>query len=100
MGVMRAARRLGVRIPDEVSLVALHDTELADFLTPALTTVLLPVDEMARQAVDILIEIIDGGSPDSVVVRQPPVLKLRESTAQTAAARTIGPIETHGLVRR
>ena len=82
MGVMRAARRLGVRIPEEISLVALHDTELADFLTPELTTVLLPVDEMARQAVDILIEIIDGGSPNSVVVRRPPVLKLRESTAK------------------
>jgi LacI family transcriptional regulator len=82
MGVMRAARRLNVRIPDEISLVALHDTELADFLTPELTTVLLPVDQMARQAVDILIDIIDGGSPNSVVVRQPPLLKLRESTAR------------------
>ena len=82
MGVMRTARRLGVRIPDDVSLIALHDTDLADFLTPALTTVLLPVDEMARQAVDVLIALIDGGSPNSVVVRTPPMLKRRESTAR------------------
>lgn len=81
MGVLRAARRLGVRIPRDMSLVALHDSELADFLSPTLTTIALPVDEMAHQAVDLLIELIDGASPGSVVVRTAPQLKLRGSTA-------------------
>ncbi|HVZ14138.1 MAG TPA: LacI family DNA-binding transcriptional regulator [Bauldia sp.] len=83
MGVLRAARRLGVAIPEHVSLVALHDSELAEFLTPSLTTVALPVDEMAHQAVDVLIALIDGAAPESVIVRTPPQLKLRGSTAKS-----------------
>jgi LacI family transcriptional regulator len=82
MGVLRAARRLGVDIPGEMSLVALHDSELADFLSPTLTTIALPVDEMAQQAVDLLIELINGASPGSAVVRTPPQLKRRGSTAR------------------
>ena len=65
-----------------MSLVALHDSELADFLSPTLTTIALPVDEMAQQAVDLLIELINGASPGSAVVRTPPQLKRRGSTAR------------------
>jgi LacI family transcriptional regulator len=82
MGVLRAARRIGVEIPRDISLVALHDSDLADFLVPTLTTIALPVGEMARQAVDLLIQLIDGASPDSAIVRTPPQLKLRGSTAR------------------
>ena len=81
-GVLRAARVAGVRIPDDVSLVGLHDSELADYLAPALTTVRLPVEEMAGRAVDLLIDLIDGGGQLSVLVRTPPVLIARESTAR------------------
>jgi LacI family transcriptional regulator len=82
MGVLRAARRLGIAIPHDMSLVALHDSELADFLNPTLTTIALPVDEMAQQAVDLVIQLIDGTEPRSAVVRTPPQLKLRESTSR------------------
>ena len=82
MGVLRAARRIGVDIPRDMSLVALHDSDLADFLSPTLTTIALPVDEMAQQAVDLVIQLIDGASPGSAIVRTPPQLKLRGSTAR------------------
>ena len=82
MGVLRAARRSGIGVPEDVSVVALHDSELADFLNPTLTTIALPVDEMAQQAVDLVIELIDGKEPGSVVVRTAPELKLRELTAR------------------
>lgn len=81
-GVLRAARLADVRIPDNLSLVALHDSELADYLNPPLTTVRLPVEEMAGRAVDLLLDLIGGGAPHSVVVRTPPVLVLRDSTAR------------------
>jgi LacI family transcriptional regulator len=87
MGVERAARRRGVRIPDDVSLVALHDSDLGDYLNPPMTTVLLPVDEMAQRAVDVLIDVIDGAAPDSIVVRTPAQLRLRESTARPNVKR-------------
>lgn len=89
MGVHRTARRMGVRIPEEMSLVALHDSELADFLSPTLTTVGLPVEEMAHRAVDHLVDLIDGGAPRSIVVRTAPNLTLRESTARPRKAKRL-----------
>ena len=80
-GVLRAARLAGFGIPDDLSLVALHDSELADYFNPPLTTVRMPVDEMADRAVDLLLDLIDGAAPRSVVVRTPPVLIARGSTA-------------------
>jgi DNA-binding LacI/PurR family transcriptional regulator len=41
----------------------------------------MPVDEMAGRAVDLLLDLIDGAAPRSVVVRTSPVLIARESTA-------------------
>jgi DNA-binding LacI/PurR family transcriptional regulator len=82
MGTMRAAREAGIRIPADMSLIALHDSEIADYLSPALATIRLPVDEMARQAVDLLIELIDGGLARSVIVNTAPVLMARESIAR------------------
>jgi len=81
MGVLLAARQAGVRIPDDLSVIALHDSELADYFSPPLTTVRLPVEDMANQAVDLLLELIDGAAPRSIVAKAPPRLTLRESTA-------------------
>jgi LacI family transcriptional regulator len=80
-GVLRAARLAGIRIPDDLSLVALHDSELADYFNPPLTTVRMPVEEMASRAVDLLLDLIGGAPPRIVVVRTAPLLIARESTA-------------------
>jgi DNA-binding LacI/PurR family transcriptional regulator len=37
---------------------------------------------MAGRAVDLLLDLIGGGAPHSVVVRTPPILVARESTAR------------------
>lgn len=90
MGVERAARAAGVRIPADLSLIALHDSELADFLNPPMTTVALPVGEMAHRGVDLLLALIDGGAPRSVVARTPPELRRRESTARPPGGARAG----------
>lgn len=87
VGTLRAAREAGVVVPDEVSLIALHDSDLADYLSPPMTTVGLPVDEMAHRAVDLVIDLIGGAKPYSVVVKTPPVLKERGSTARARKNR-------------
>ena len=92
-GVLRAARMAGVRIPEDVSLIGLHDSELAVYLAPALTTVRLPVEEMAGRAVDLLVDLIDGGDPHSVAVRTPPILIARESTARPRKVKRLTFVE-------
>jgi LacI family transcriptional regulator len=74
VGAIRGLRELGLVVPDDVSLVALHDSELASYLNPPLTTVSLPVRQMGIEAVDLLANLIDGGSPSSVVVDGEPLL--------------------------
>lgn len=55
MGAYRAAADLGLRVPEDVSVVGFDDAEhLADALSPALTTLALPLYEMGVWAVDQL----------------------------------------------
>jgi LacI family transcriptional regulator len=88
-GVLRAGRQAGVRIPEDLSLIALHDSDLADYFNPPLTTVRLPVEEMAGRAVDLLLELIEGAAPRNIVVRTAPILITRESTRRPGGARRV-----------
>jgi LacI family transcriptional regulator len=67
VGVMLAAARLGLTVPDDVSLVSLDDREqLSAQLTPEVTRMERPDDLMAAHAADLLVEWLDSGSaPDA-----------------------------------
>ena len=82
IGFIRAAHELGIRIPNEVRVAALHDSDIANYLTPSLTTIHLPTVEMGSQSVDLLLRIIGGGMPGHLIVDTPPVLVERDSTAK------------------
>jgi DNA-binding LacI/PurR family transcriptional regulator len=81
MGALHAVHLAGLRVPDDVSVVGFDDIPLAAFTVPALTTVRMPVAEMAAIAVRIAIDEgggIDGESPPPVHVVAP-TLVARES---------------------
>ncbi|NDU99850.1 LacI family DNA-binding transcriptional regulator [Pseudoroseicyclus tamaricis] len=50
-GAYQACMELGLRIPEEVSLMSFDNDELAAYLRPGLTTIALPHDEMGARAV-------------------------------------------------
>ena len=82
MGALDAARRLGVEVPGEVAVVALHDTWLAEVVSPTLTTVRTPLAELGSSAVTLLVEQLRSRSDRDVVVDQgAPVVIQRESSA-------------------
>ena len=81
IGFLRAAHELSISIPNDVRVVALHDSSIADYLTPSLTTVNLPSIEMGIQAVDLLVRIMNGGSPTNLVINDLPTLTIRESSS-------------------
>jgi LacI family transcriptional regulator len=85
IGAMAAARRLGLRIPDDVSVVGFHDAPFAGYLDPPLTTVRLPLVEMGRQAVDHLLALLNGDPVEDSLVGTPPELVVRASAAAPAA---------------
>lgn len=82
LGVLAGLRDLAVRVPDEVSVVAIHDSGVAALMAPALTTIQLPLYELGIQAVRELVVRMAGGSARHSVVSEPaPILRARESTA-------------------
>lgn len=75
VGALRTLADAGRRVPDDVSVIALHDAPLAEMVTPTLTTVRFPTEEMGADAVDAVIDQIDGpndGQPRRVERRLAP----------------------------
>jgi LacI family transcriptional regulator len=54
IGAMDAVRGAGLAIPRQISIVAVHDLELASYLAPPLTTVRMPLEELGRRGVSLL----------------------------------------------
>jgi len=71
MGAYRAARRLGLAIPTDISIVGYdnHDV-IAPWLDPPLTTVQLPHLEMGRCGMEHLLALIDGSIPQEAAPLQ------------------------------
>jgi LacI family transcriptional regulator len=90
MGVYRAARQRGLRIPQELSVVGFDDQEyLAAELDPPLTTVALPHRDMGRWAVEALLDGPDtdassGAAQSTGTVLMPCPLVRRDSVARRA----------------
>jgi len=80
-GVYETCRALGLRIPEDLSVVGFDDLPIASWLWPALTTVRQPIREMARTAVDMLVEMIAGRPPTSTRVELAAELVVRASSA-------------------
>jgi LacI family transcriptional regulator len=85
VGALAAARRRGIAVPAELSFVGFHDAPIAAYLDPPLTTVRMPLREMAERSVDVLLELVAGRRASSFVLEEAPVLVERESTAPAAA---------------
>jgi len=76
-GAMMELRLSGFRVPEDIAVVGFDDLELAVHLTPALTTVHSPIEQVAYQAVQQLVRLIRTGEADAatllpthIVIRQ------------------------------
>ena len=77
-GAMMALRDAGLRVPEDVAVVGFDDTLLASHLTPPLTTVHAPIEQVGRQAVDQLVRLMHGEDADAVTLL-PTELVIRRS---------------------
>jgi LacI family transcriptional regulator len=59
-GVMLAAQRAGVSVPEQLSITGFDDLPQARFMSPPLTTVAVPAGEIGTQVADALIARISG----------------------------------------
>ncbi len=58
IGVMMAAREMGIRIPEDLSLVGFDDIDVTEFVTPPLTTVHQPREAMGRAAMQMALDLL------------------------------------------
>ena len=78
-GLLRACGDHGVEVPGRWSVVGFDDQPLSAFLTPPLTSVSLPADELGRSAGTLLAELIAGGAdaePPAGAVRERPSVRV------------------------
>lgn len=70
-GVIDAVHDLGLRVPDDISVIGYDDRDIAAFLKPALTTVKLPMYEIGSTAARLIIECVeqDSSFADSAFVQ-------------------------------
>lgn len=82
LGVLTRARQLGLRVPEDLSVIAIHDAWTAEHSWPALTTVKVPLYDLGTQAVNALHDRLAGArGVDSIVNTVPPRIVERESVA-------------------
>jgi LacI family transcriptional regulator len=81
IGVLHAAHKLGLSVPDDISVVGFDDTEPALIVTPQLTSVRQPLAEMGRMGVSLLIRLIEGQRVDALRLELATKLIVRDSTA-------------------
>ena len=60
LGAIRAARRAGLRVPADVSVVGYDDSALMNCTDPPLTTVRQPIESMGRLVIELLVGQIAG----------------------------------------
>jgi LacI family transcriptional regulator len=78
-GALAEARRLGLAVPERLSITGFDDVEFAALLEPALTTVRLPAGDMGRQAAQRMLHSIEAG-PDDTHTELATELVIRAST--------------------
>jgi LacI family transcriptional regulator len=79
-GVIRVADRLGIKVPDELSVAGFDDIALARQVYPALTTINQPLSAMAEHAAVALIASVQGKRTLLGTEIVPAALQVREST--------------------
>ncbi|MER7919026.1 MULTISPECIES: LacI family DNA-binding transcriptional regulator [unclassified Streptomyces] len=84
-GAYKAARRLGLRIPDDLSVTGLDDLALATALDPELTTVHLDAERFGERGMHALLAVLEGHEPQGDDI--PVHLVVRGSTAPPQAPR-------------
>ena len=78
---MSVLRDAGIRIPESLAIAGFDDVPLARFLTPPLTTVHVPIEELGRRAMRMLISSVVRGAPTKPTVELiPTTLVVRGST--------------------
>lgn len=83
LGALSQAKRSGLRIPEDLSIMGFDDIALSQFCDPPLTTVAQPRFDIGREAIQLLLDNINGHNVSSGSRLLACVLIERSSTARS-----------------
>lgn len=81
VSVIEAAAALGLRVPEDLSVVGFDDVPEAAQIRPPLTTVAQPMQQMGASAIGLLVELLAGREVPTTHIRLPTTFVHRHSTA-------------------
>lgn len=87
IGALEYCKSVGLRVPEDVSIVGFDDIPVAALITPRLTTVRQPAFEMGYRATTLLLDLINGKVNQEEGGLLPVSLTIRESVAPPAPRR-------------
>jgi LacI family transcriptional regulator len=87
-GALTAAHKLGLDVPDDLSIVGFDDTPLATIVWPSLTTIRQPIEQMTKLALAMLADEIRHQRSGAQRIKRQKVVKLTLVKRESSAART------------
>jgi DNA-binding LacI/PurR family transcriptional regulator len=87
LGAIRAARRAGLSVPADISVIGFDDSAFMTCTEPPLTTVRQPIEALGRAAVMLLVNQIEGAAVTADELLFEPELVVRGSTGPAPAGR-------------
>jgi DNA-binding LacI/PurR family transcriptional regulator len=87
IGVLRAARELGLRVPEDLSVVGFDDIDVSQHVNPPLTTVHQPIRRKGESAVRLLLSVVQRRDRDPEQLRLETRLIVRASTGPATRKR-------------
>jgi LacI family transcriptional regulator len=88
IATIAVADELGLRVPEDLSVVGFDNVPESALCDPPLTTVDQPIRRMGQHAVELLVRLVGGEVPDVMHVTLETRLVVRRSTASLPAGRT------------
>jgi len=85
IGALQAAREIGLEVPRDLSVVGFDALDASRIVTPTLTTIRQPLEEMGRLAVRLLLSVMEGQRSEAMRVELATALVLGESSAPPPA---------------
>jgi LacI family transcriptional regulator len=79
MGTLTAIWQLGLKVPEDISVMGFDDISLAAIITPPLTTIHQSIDAISRSAVELVIQMVDDPQKERVDLVLPTELIVRNS---------------------
>ena len=78
LGFIKRIQELGYTVPDDIAIVGFDDIDQAKYANVPLTTIHQPIEKIGTVAIDKLLEIIEGKTPEVRSILQPHLI-VRES---------------------